>query len=247
VLFRSKKVRISDYHGKDGLGDLGLPLYGRTPQSGHAVQALIDIVDQYPHEITLVTLGSLTNIALAVRLDPTFAGKIARCVIMGGTGDGVGNVTPVSEANIWMDPEAARIVLESDMPIEMVGWDIAYTGAIFTPADQLETRKIGNPQARFFVDVNRTLMENAMKMNGFTGVDYADPVAMAVALDPSIAYYMDASPIVITEEGLTRGQVVLAKFAHHIPDGSSKIKYVTKIESGSFKKLVFELLESYSP
>jgi inosine-uridine nucleoside N-ribohydrolase len=90
------------------------------------------------------------------------------------------------------------------------------------------------------------LMENAMKMNGFTGVDYADPVAMAVALDPSIAYYLEASPIVITEEGVTRGQVVLAKFAHHLPDSGSKIKYVTKIEPGSFKRLVIELLESYS-
>jgi len=242
-----KQTRIGDYHGQDGLGDLGLALYGRKPQPGHAVQLLIDRIDQYPHEIILVTLGSLTNIALAIRLDPSFANKVARCVIMGGTGDAmVGNVTPVSEANVWMDPEAARIVLESGMNIEMVGWDIAYTDAIFTPADQLETRNIDNPQARFFVDVNRILMENAMKMNGFAGVDYADPVAMAVALDPSIAHYKDAFPTVITQEGPTRGQIVLAKFGHHVLPGTSKIKYVTKIEPGSFKRLVFELLKSYS-
>ncbi len=241
-----RESRFSDYHGKDGLGDLGLPLYGRQPHPGHAVQLLIDRVSQYPGEMTLVTLGSLTNIALATMLDPSFAGKVGRCVVMGGTGDGMGNVTPVSEANIWMDPEAARVVFESGMNIEMVGWDIAYTDAIFTPADQAEAKAIGNPQACFFVDVNWILMENAMKMNGFAGVDYADPVAMAVALDPSIAHYKEAYPIVITQDGPTRGQVILAKFGHHVPSGATKIKYVTKVDPGSFKNMVFELLTSYS-
>ena len=94
-------------HGEDGMGDIGLLLGGRAPAAAHAVQVLIDTIHQFAGDITLVTLGPLTNIAVALRQDPSIAQALSGCIIMGGTGRGHGNVTPVAEYNFWADPEAA--------------------------------------------------------------------------------------------------------------------------------------------
>ena len=136
-------------HGSDGMGDIGLPLSGRAPAAGHAVDALIAIIRRYPGEITLVTLGPLTNIATALLRDPAIAGLVQRCVMMGGTSDSIGNVTPVSEYNIWTDPEAAKIVFESGLPIEMIGWDISRKYATFDPSQSAALRAVGTPLAEF--------------------------------------------------------------------------------------------------
>src|SRR5205809_571107 len=85
---------------------------------------LIDTDTASDDALTLVTLGPLTNIATALRRDPSIAGKVNRCVIMGGNPCCVGNVTPAAEYNIWCDPEAAQIVVSSGLPIELVGWHI---------------------------------------------------------------------------------------------------------------------------
>src|SRR5689334_6529842 len=106
-------------HGRDGMGEIGLPLHGRTPATGHAVDIIRETIRRHPHEITLVTLGPLTNVAMALLLEPALAGLVKECVIMGGIGEGYGNVTPVAEYNIWVDPEAAKIVYASGLPITM--------------------------------------------------------------------------------------------------------------------------------
>src|SRR5712692_3104842 len=105
-------------HGQDGMGDIGLPLSGRMPAEGHAVDVLRETIRRYAGDITLVTLGPLTNVALALLQDPSLAGKVKECVMMGGIGQGYGNVTPVAEYNIWVDPEAAKVVFSSSMPIK---------------------------------------------------------------------------------------------------------------------------------
>ena len=99
-----------DVHGHDGMGDIGLPVRGRTPTGGHAVDVLIDTFLARPGEIDLATLGPLTNVALALTRAPELARAVGHCYIMGGTGAGHGNVTPLAEYNFWADPEAAAIV-----------------------------------------------------------------------------------------------------------------------------------------
>jgi len=96
-----------DVHGRDGLGDIGLPLQGRAPARGHAVDVLRDVINANAGDITLVTLGPLTNVALALLREPELAQRVSHCWIMGGIGAGHGNVTPTAEFNIWVDPEAA--------------------------------------------------------------------------------------------------------------------------------------------
>jgi purine nucleosidase len=106
-------------HGQDGMGDIGLDLTGRSADEGDAVEVLIDRIRAWPGELVLVTLGPLTNVAEAFERAPDLASKLARLVMMGGTSDAVGNMSPVAEFNIWVDPEAARIVFASGAPIAM--------------------------------------------------------------------------------------------------------------------------------
>jgi len=87
-------------HGQDGMGDIGLPLTGRQPAAGHAASVMIETIHRFAGDITLVALGPLTNIATALRQDPLIADAVSECVIMGGTGQGHGNITPVGEYNL---------------------------------------------------------------------------------------------------------------------------------------------------
>jgi purine nucleosidase len=174
-------------HGADGMGDIGLQLEGRTPAGGDGVDTIIEIINDYPGEITLVTLGPLTNIAIALSRDPNLSSRVGECVIMGGTGVGPGNVTADAEFNIWVDPEAARIVLGSGMPIKLVGWDISTRYATFGPDEARALRNTGTDLARFCIDIQATLTKYAVEVSGLAGFDLPDPIAMAIALDPGIA------------------------------------------------------------
>lgn len=198
-----------DVHGSDGMGDVGLPLWGRTAADGHGADMLRQVINDYADDITLVTLGPLTNVALALLREPQLARQVSRCYIMGGIGSGHGNVTPLAEFNIWVDPEAAKIVFESGMPITMVGWDISWQYATFSPRQAEEIRSIGTRLAEYVVDIQATLNQYAIDQSNLAGFDLPDPITMAIAIDPTIASYARYRVDVTTGEGLERGLTVV--------------------------------------
>lgn len=198
------------FHGSDGMGNMHYPNPNRKPQSEHAVDIIINTLKTYPGEITLVTLGPLTNIATALLRAPEIASLVQRCVIMGGAANTVGNVTPAAEYNIWVDPEAAKIVFHSGMPMEMVGWELSRYDAALTSIEIETVTNFGTPRARLAMESNKTALEASMQIQGASGLTLADPVAMAVALDPDIVtrqgkYFVDVE---ITSK-LTRGATVV--------------------------------------
>ena len=197
-------------HGEDGMGDIGLALSGRTPTLGNAVDKLIEALHANAGHIELVTLGPLTNIALALKQDPTIAKAVKRCVIMGAVADHIGNVTQVAEFNMWVDPEAVDIVLKSGMHVEFVGWDISRTEAVVTPQESAMIRSLGTERANFSVDIQRVLEKFCAEETHLNGFDLPDPIAMAYAMDTSVAteahhWYLAAE----TGSALTRGMVVM--------------------------------------
>lgn len=205
-----RKLETAQFvHGVDGMGDIGLALHGRQADEGHAVDVLIETIRQHAGHITLVTLGPLTNVAVALLRDPGIAEAVEMCYIMGGTGSDHGNVSPVAEYNIYCDPEAAKIVFESGMPITMIGWDISWKYATFDQEQAAAIRSIGTPLAEFSMDIQAVVDTYAKESSHLAGFDLPDPIAMAVALDPSIAqikpYYVE----VTLGEGLHRGQTVV--------------------------------------
>jgi len=181
----------------------------RTVDPMHAVDAIIQTIEANPG-LTLVTLGPLTNVALALARQPAIAAKVGRCVVMGGNPCCEGNVTPAAEYNIWCDPEAAQMVLRSGMAVDLVGWHLCRGDAVLNAADIAHVQSIGTPLARFAIECNSTAMEGYRTQTGETGISLPDPVAMAIALDPSICTSRSRHAVQIEcGSALTRGMTVV--------------------------------------
>jgi len=226
-------------HGQDGMGDIGLPLAGRSPASGDAIRVLLETIHQSAGALALVALGPLTNIAVALRQDPSIAHAVSECIIMGGTGQGHGNMTPVAEYNFWADPEAASIVFESGMPIKMVGWDISRTYAVFNPEDTAALRAIDTPLARFCVDIQKAVQEFALSTTRLPGFDLPDPIAMAIALDPTVATSIERCYVAIeTLSPLCRGQSVIDRL--HLLGRQPNAEVVMEASREQFLRILFD-------
>jgi inosine-uridine nucleoside N-ribohydrolase len=206
-----KRAHVSAawFHGRDGLGDHGYPPPRRAPEKQSAPDAIVDTIESHPG-LEMVTLGPLTNVALALQKKPGIAAKVSRCVVMGGAPCCEGNVTPAAEYNIWCDPEAARIVVGSGLPIELVGWHLCRGEAVLNSSDIQQVLNFGTRVAKFAIECNSRAQEAFLEQSGERGICLPDPVAMAVALDASIVtsqseHFMDVE----TESELTRGMTVV--------------------------------------
>ena len=197
------------FHGHDGLGDQDYPPPKSCCAREHATDAIISTIEKHAG-LTLVTLGPLTNVALAISRQPDIVKNVARCVVMGGNPCCEGNVTPAAEYNIWVDPEAARIVLRSGMPIELVGWQLCRGGANVSADEMAAIRKLDTKFAHFAIDCNRTAIESNRAQSGDIGLALPDPVAMAIALDPSVCVKSSVHHVEVeTASELTRGMTVV--------------------------------------
>lgn len=198
------------FHGKDGLGDQGYPPPKLKAETKHAVDAIIDTAKANPG-IVLVTLGPLTNVALAVSKAPEIIPLISRCVIMGGAACVVGNVTPAAEYNIWVDPEAAQIVFTSGLNVEMGGWELCRGDANLREADINYVRSLNTPLATFTIDCNSVAMKANFTQSRELGIALPDPVGMAIALDRDgvVQHMSDHYVQVECSSELTRGMTVV--------------------------------------
>lgn len=197
------------FHGEDGLGDHGYAPSSRSAAWGDAVGALLSIVESTPG-IEIITLGPLTNIALALKRRPEIAQSIGRLVVMGGAPCCEGNVTPAAEFNIWVDPEAARVVFESGAPIEMIGWHLSRFDAVLNEHEIQELLKLDTSLANFIVHANSTAALAYRTQTGETGISLPDPVAMAVLLDPKLKLEASRHFVKIEcDSDVTRGMTVV--------------------------------------
>src|SRR5208282_448328 len=131
-------------------------------------------------------------------------------VVMGGAPCCEGNVTPAAEYNMWVDPEAARIVFRSGLPIELVGWHLCRGAAVLAPADIQFISKMGTELANFAVECNSTARQAYRLQTGEDGISLPDPVAMSIALDPSIGYEASRHYVDIEASSeLTRGMTIV--------------------------------------
>ncbi len=247
-------VHARFFHGVDGLGDQGYPPPRSRAAAGHAVDMLVDGIRSHPG-VVLVTLGPLTNLALALRKAPDIAARVGRCVVMGGAACTVGNVTPAAEYNFWCDPEAASIVFSSDLPLEMVGWELCRRQANLLPAEIEKVRRFGTPLAEFAIDCNRTAIEANHRQSGDPGLALPDPVAMAVALDPRICTRRSSHYVSIeTRSELTRGMSVVDAlgvaldirnrnvWAEQLRHPEPNVKVCWEIDIPAWKKMLYGLL-----
>jgi purine nucleosidase len=197
------------FHGKDGLGDHGFAPTYRIAEPTHAVDAIIATVLANPG-IEIITLGPLTNLALAMAREPRIIPHIGRCVVMGGAPCCEGNVTPAAEFNIWVDPEAARIVFRSGLPTEMIGWQLSRFDAVIQAADIERIAALNTPLADFAIRCNSAGAAAYEVQTGEVGISLPDPIAMAILLDPTLSLASSKHFIDIeTSSELTRGMTVV--------------------------------------
>jgi purine nucleosidase len=218
-----KLVTAEFWHGKNGLGNVELPSPKCKVDSRWGPELIIEMVHAAPHEITLVPIGPLTNIALALQRDPSIVPLVKEVIIMGGSISG-GNVNASAEANIFNDPEAAQLVFQAGWPLTMVGLDVG-DKTLLTRKHLEQLGKTHGPESDFIYGVAKYLIELSEKF-GDSGTPMYDPLAVGVAIDPSI---VKAPPMHVDVEtvGLyTRGETVANRrgaiernVLHKFPDG----------------------------
>jgi purine nucleosidase len=224
------------FHGCDGLGDHGYPPPRRAPQKQTAADAIIETIESQPG-LVMVTLGPLTNVALALQKNPGIAAKVSRCVVMGGAPCCEGNVTPAAEYNIWCDPEAARIVVRSGLPIELIGWHLCRGEAVLNSFEIQKVLRFDTPVAKFAIECNSRAQQAFLEQSGEHGISLPDPVAMAIALEPSIATSQSEHFVDIeTQSELTRGMTVVDRLnvAH---DERNRDVWASSIAAGHKAKI----------
>mgnify|MGYP000507012154 CR=1 FL=1 len=209
-----RKLHTAEHiHGKDGLGDSGLPEPKIKPADKDAVDLIIEKVSENPGEITLVPIGPLTNIALAVRKKPQITEKIKSIVLMGGaygvTPYGCGNVTPVAEFNIYTDPEAAKIVFESGIEITAIGLDVTTDPeALLTWRDLEIIKEADTKAAEIIAEMLKKPMSMMEKCTGRRAMAVHDAMAVSYLIWRDLFTVKKYRVDIETKGEFTTGQTV---------------------------------------
>jgi inosine-uridine nucleoside N-ribohydrolase len=200
-----KLITAQFWHGKNGLANVELPPSDCKADPRFGPDLIIELVHKYPHEITLIPVGPLTNIALAVSKDPSIAGLVKDIVIMGGSISG-GNVNGAAEANIYNDPEAAQIVFNAGWMVTMVGSDVGEK-TLITRKYLAELQSSHGPQSDFIAKIADFYLNRSEK-SGYAGAPMYDPLAVGIALDPTLGTLKEMHVDVETKGEFTRGETV---------------------------------------
>lgn len=229
------------FHGPDGMGGMNYPDPKLPAEKTHAVEAIIAAFRRDPGEITLVTLGPLTNISLALGIAPDLSKKIKACYVMGGAANTVGNITPAAEYNIWVDPEAAKQVYHSGIPIVQVGWELCRGNANLLEDDIAYIRSLDTVYGHFTIDCNRQAIQTNREWLGDPALPLPDPVTMAIALDPNICrrqskHYVDIE----TDSELTRGMTVVDE--RGVTKKEPNVDVVWEIDIPAWKEILYQVL-----
>jgi purine nucleosidase len=218
-------------HGGRGLGYASLPASPAVPVAEHGVDMIIREILADPGEVTLVAIGPLTNVALALRKAPQIAKAVHECIIMGGALHDQGNTTPLAEFNIYADPHAAQIVLSSGMRITIMPWDITRQVRV-TEAQVLALRAHGGPVPQFIADATRFYIEFHREHFGWAGCAINDPAALALVWWPELAELAELYVTVETVSELTMGKTV-GDF-RGLTGQPANVRYVARFDSATF-------------
>lgn len=192
--------------GRDGMSDSGFARIRQRPAEGHAVDELVRRIMDAPGEITLIAQAPLTNIALAYLREPRIAKALKHLWIMGGTDNGVGNVTPAAEYNFYVDPEAAKIVVNAGFNLSIATWTLTLRDGLWSTAKLAALEALGTEKARFFTAVNRASLAFARETEGLDGSLHPDALTCAIALDESLIQEAETCVVDVETIGeLTRG------------------------------------------
>ncbi|KAE8666295.1 putative uridine nucleosidase 2 [Hibiscus syriacus] len=202
------RPRVADFvHGSDGMGNIFLPPPNAKKSDKSASEFLVEKVTEYPDEVSVLALGPLTNVALAIKRDSSFASKVKNIVVLGGSFFALGNVNPAAEANIYGDPEAADVVFTSGANIVVVGINIT-TQVQMTDDDLLKLKQSNGKYAQLLSDMCKFYRDWHVKSDGVYGIFLHDPVSFVALVRPDLFTYKKGVVRVETQ-GICMGHTLL--------------------------------------
>jgi len=227
-------------HGRDGFGDTGYAPAARAAEAEHAALAILRLSHEHAGKLLLVALGPLTNLALALKLDPTLPQRIARCVVMGGAVSAHGNITAAAEFNLAFDPEAAHIVFSAFPRIDVADWEAVLAhGVPHADAERWLTagsEQAGSPRARFYAEISAHTRAWSRAGRGERW-HAADALAMAFALQPEGALEVLERPLAVELAGRhTRGATVIDWNRQH--GGADNAALLMRYDQGRFEDML---------
>jgi len=245
-----KRLKTVEWvHGSDGLGDSGLPMPKRRIEDKPAPEFIVETLRGSSRgEISMIATGPLTNLAIAFLYDPEIVEKLDKLIIMGGafsvTPWGHGNITPVSEFNIYTDPEAAKIVFESGAPITCVGLDVTTDPSALLRKEMYEELKRSRSRA---AELAVRVLRRFMDFIGFAMLH--DPMAVALAIRPQLFEVKEYKVYVSLEEGILRGQTIadrrrFPEEAEERAEEGGRIKVATKVDGQEFLRFFIDRITS---
>ena len=247
-----KREHADWFHGPDGMGNMNYPAPKLEETNEDFIEVLNNHINQYPDEITLVTLGPLTNVANFIKKYPESFLKLKNIVIMGGASNTVGNVTPAAEYNIWCDPEAADIVFKSKHhDIAMVGWELCRGEANLTEEEMELAYSFKTEKADFTIDCNKHALDSSQNWLGDPGLGLPDPVAMSVALNPAVTKKVSRHNVQVVIDGPARGMTIVDQLhvgesEPHIDEHWShterNINVIWEIDSNEWKETLYKTI-----
>jgi purine nucleosidase len=238
-----KPVEAAYVHGDNGLGNIELPTLELHPVAQHAVDLIIERVRQAPGELTLVALGPLTNLALALRKEPQLAQLVREVVIMGGACRVPGNVTPNAEFNIFVDPEAAHAVFHAGWPLRLVCLD-ATTKATLT-RERIEQFTNGGGIVKDSIQrIMRFYFERFAPRWNTPTFQMHDPLCLAAVFQPDLITWEDAFVDVELNGKLTLGETVAYFAAPEAPRPNMQVS--TGVDSERFCDFYLERIEQWT-
>lgn len=228
----------SDIHGANGLGGVSLPDSKQKEQPQSGPDYLIEMGRKYKGEITLITVGPMTNVAVAIQKDPEAMKGYKEIISMGG-GVGTGNITPVAEFNYWVDPEAVKIAMEFGLPFTMLGLNVTHQ-TILTPNDFHFMRIVGGEAGQFLSSIHQQYIDAYWQNRGYMGCVPHDSLAVAVAADPTLVETVHCH-VDMSTDGLTRGQSV-ADVVNAWEDQPKNVHVGMKVDRERFRDFIFMTL-----
>jgi purine nucleosidase len=231
-------VSAENVHG-DGAGGLSMDMDGLAPESEHAVDALLRLTAESPGELSIVAIGPLTNIAMAVVKDPSFPSRVKHLFIMGGSNNARGNITAAAEFNFYVDPDAAKIVFQAGFEITVVPWEpLTVNDALFTREQMAEIGSQPSPVAQFFRQVCEVTLEFDESV-GIHGSTHPDSLTVAVMLHPELVTKSAAYAVDIEADSeLTRGYSAMSWGIHGL---QSNARVIEAVDGPAF----FEYIKSH--
>lgn len=231
----------AEYVHGDGKGGVDWPVPEIELEKEHGADALLRLSHEYAGELVIVAIGPLTNLAIAVAKDRAFAKRVAKLYVMGGSNNFRGNITPAAEYNFYVDPEAAKMVVDAGFDLTVIDWGVTLRQAVFTRAMLAEIQALETSLSHFFVTVNKPTLEFDESV-GIAGSTHPDILSVYAAIQPDLITRTERYRVDVECAGeMTRGYSV---FDWGVFDQPANATVVEEIDELGFYEAIKTLLQT---